>query len=372
MAPPVASVSASPALGSTDLSPSAPITVSVRNGTITTFTLTNPAGKVVAGALSADKTRWTLGEDLGYGKIYTAAGTAVGTDGRTVPISGTFGMLGTGVQANSNISPGDGQTVGVAEPIIIRFPTNPVDRKAVEQALTVTTTPQVQGAWAWIHHDDAWGIDWRPKNYWPAGTKVHVSAKLYGLKLADKMFGAQDLTTDFTIGRSQVVYADATTHQIVVEQGCAGPDAQSSCTSTVATYPASFGGGDTTGGATSDNSETVTRTGVHVVLEKEPNPYVMHGTAPFNYTSTEYWAVRISDNGEFIHQNQNTVAQQGHNNVSHGCINLSAANAQSYYGTALIGDPVEVTNTSVTLGPTDGDLFDWTIPWAEWQSLSAS
>ena len=45
--------------------------------------------------------------------------------------------------------------------------------------------------------------------------------------------------------------------------------------------------------------------------------------------------MRISDNGEFIHQNQNTVADQGVDNVSHGCINLSAQNAQAYYQSAI-------------------------------------
>ena len=53
--------------------------------------------------------------------------------------------------------------------------------------------------------------------------------------------------------------------------------------------------------------------------------------------------MRISDNGEFIHQNQDTVADQGVVNVSHGCINLSAESAQAYFESAIYGDPVEVT-----------------------------
>ena len=61
----------------------------------------------------------------------------------------------------------------------------------------------------------------------------------------------------------------------------------------------------------------------------------------------EKWAVRISDNGEFIHQNQNTVSDQGVVNVSHGCINLSADSAQAYFASAIYGDPVQVTGTSV-------------------------
>jgi len=81
--------------------------------------------------------------------------------------------------------------------------------------------------------------------------------------------------------------------------------------------------------------------------------------------------VRISDNGEFIHENPNTVADQGVDNVSHGCINLSPANAEAYFDSALVGDPVEITGTSVQLSARDGDLFDYTVPWSEWQNLSA-
>jgi hypothetical protein len=81
--------------------------------------------------------------------------------------------------------------------------------------------------------------------------------------------------------------------------------------------------------------------------------------------------VRISNNGEFIHQNQGTVADQGVDNVSHGCINLSAESAQDYYASAMIGDPVIVTGTSVPLSKDDGDIYDWTYSWDQWQALAA-
>ncbi len=55
--------------------------------------------------------------------------------------------------------------------------------------------------------------------------------------------------------------------------------------------------------------------------------------------------------------------------MSHGYINLLAANAPAYEASALIGDPA-VVNTSVLPSPADGDLLDWTIPWPEWPSLS--
>ncbi|WP_231988262.1 L,D-transpeptidase [Nakamurella panacisegetis] len=334
-------------------------------GKITQFVLKNPDGKVVKGSVSKDGASWTLGEVLGYGKTYSASGVATGTDGKAVAIKGSFTTVQPDTRVRVNVSPGDGDVVGVAASVIVRFGVEPTDRALIEKNMTITTTPKVEGSWAWIQHDDGlWALDWRPKTYWPAGTKVHVAANAYGLKFAAGAYGADDVTTDFTIGRNQVVYADAKSYKIVVKQGCAMND-EASCTKTIATYPASFGRGDQV-----NDPNLVTRSGIHVVMEKLP-VHLMIGSPPFNYHSTEYWDVRISDNGEFIHENPNTVGDQGNTNVSHGCINLSPTSAKAYFNSAMIGDPVEVTGTSVQLSASDGDLFDWTYSWAQWQKFSA-
>src|SRR6195952_718159 len=73
---PAADVVASPALGASDLDPAAPISIAVKNGTIKSLQVVNPAGKTVTGKLSADDSSWKLGEDLGYGKTYTVHGSA--------------------------------------------------------------------------------------------------------------------------------------------------------------------------------------------------------------------------------------------------------------------------------------------------------
>jgi len=363
--PPVAKITSSPAFGASDLSPADPVVVRVSKGKITKFSLVNPEGKVVKGTVSPSGTSWSLGEVLGYGKTYTATGTAVGTDGKAVPIKGSFSTVEPDSRVRVNVSPGDGAVVGVAAPVIVRFGVEPENRALIEKHVTITTTPKVQGAWAWIQHDDGlWALDWRPKGYWPANTTVHVSANVYGLKFGDGEYGSDDVTSDFRIGRNQVVYANAKSFKIVVKQNCTIND-QSSCGRTVATYPASFGRGDEV-----NDPNLVTRSGIHVVIEKLP-VHLMIGSPPFNYRSTEYWDVRISDNGEFIHENPDTVDVQGVDNVSHGCINLSPESAKAYFASALIGDPVEVTGTSVKLSANDGDIYDWTIPWSKWVKLSA-
>ena len=355
-AAPLATVTASPALGDTAVSPVQPVSISITRGTITALAMTSPAGAEVKGTTSPDKTSWTLAEPLGYGKTYTVTGTAMGIDGKAVPIAGSYTTVTPTDKLTSQISPGDNAVVGVAAPVIIRFGSKPADKTLVEQHVTITTSPQVDGAWAWIAHDgDTWpSLDWRPKEYWPAGTTVHVSSDLYGLDLGGGQFGGDTVTTDFTIGRNQVVLADANSHKMVVQDNGV----------TVATYDASYGSGDIIG-----DGNRVTRSGIHIVMDKKETTTMSNPA--YGYTDiTEHWAVRISDNGEFIHQNQATVAAQGVDNVSHGCVNLSAADAQAYFQTAIYGDPVVVTGTSVQLSPADGDIYDWAIPWSEWVTLA--
>jgi lipoprotein-anchoring transpeptidase ErfK/SrfK len=349
---PVATVASNPKFGSKGLSPSAPIAITVEQGTIDDLTMTNPSGKAVDGSLSKDKKTWTLGEVLGYGKKYTVTGTATGTDGKQVQIKGSYTTVTPKKTARTTISPGDGKVVGVAAPVIVGFWTEPQDRAAIEKLVSIKTDPEVEGAWAWVQHDEGyWALDFRPKDYWPSGTKVHVEANVYGFEFQPGVYGAEDLTSDFTIGRNQVVYADVNSHEMVVKR-----DGE-----VVATYPASYGR------ATDEN--TTTRSGVHVVNEKFDMKKMSNPR--YGYVDVlERYAVRISNNGEFIHANPGTVGAQGNTNVSHGCVNLSLENAQAYYDSAIYGDPVEVTGTSVQLGPSDGDIFDWAVPWDTWVTLS--
>src|SRR5664279_1748982 len=353
---PVAVVTASPALDDTAVSPVEPVTITVDRGTITSLKVTNPQGVQVKGTTSPNRTSWTLAEPLGYGKRYTVTGAALGTDGRSVPIQGNYTTVTPVDQITTSISPGDGAVVGVAAPVIVHLGYEPSDKALIEKHVRISTTPHVQGAWAWIRHDGEKypSLDWRPKNYWPAGTRVHVESDIYGLPFGGGQFGGDDVTSDFSIGRNQVVIADANAHTIVVQRDG----------TTVATYDASYGSGDIIG-----DPNRVTRSGIHVVTDKQETTTMSNPA--YGYTNvTEHWAVRISDNGEFIHQNQGTVAEQGVENVSHGCINLSAENAQAYFQSAIYGDPVEVTGTSVRLSASDGDIYDWAIPWAQWSTGS--
>jgi lipoprotein-anchoring transpeptidase ErfK/SrfK len=350
-APPVAEVAQTPAAGAVDVSPVAPISVTVTDGTLAEVALTNPDGKVVQGVLAPDKASYTITEPLGYGSTYTWAGNAVGTDGKTVAIDGSFTTVTPASRTSVSTNIGDGQEVGIAAPIILQFDSAIENKAAVEQALTVTTNPPTPGAWAWFPDDNGSRVHWRPTNYWTPGTTVSVKANLYGVDYGEGNYGADDVTLDFTIGRSQIVVADATSHRMQVVRGG----------ETIMDIPVSYGEGN--------EDRNVTRSGIHVVTEKHED--FLMSNPPFYENVRERWAVRISNNGEFIHANPLTTGVQGASNVTNGCINLSDADAQEYFGTAMYGDPVEVTGTRIDLSAADGDLYDWAIDWATWESMSA-
>jgi lipoprotein-anchoring transpeptidase ErfK/SrfK len=350
-ASPVAVVTQNPAAGAVDVSPVAPISVTVTDGTLREIALTNPDGKLVQGELAPEQASYTITEPLGYGSTYTWTGTAVGTDGKTVPVDGSFTTVTPESRSSVSTNIGDGQEVGIAAPIILKFDSAIEDKAAVEQALTVTTNPPTPGAWAWLPDDGGSRVHWRPTNYWAPGTTVSVVAKLYGVDYGGGVYGAEDVTLDFSIGRSQVVIADATSHRMLVVR-----DGQ-----TILDIPVSYGEGN--------EDRNVTRSGIHVVTEKHED--FLMSNPPYYENVRERWAVRISNNGEFIHANPLTTGVQGASNVTNGCINLSDADAQEYFQTALYGDPVEVSGTRIDLSAADGDLYDWAIDWPTWESMSA-
>jgi hypothetical protein len=79
--------------------------------------------------------------------------------------------------------------------------------------------------------------------------------------------------------------------------------------------------------------------------------------------------VRISDSGEFVHGAPWSVAQQGRENVSHGCINLSTEDARWFYEFSRPGDVVEIRGSGA--GTLTSAIADWTIPWEAWRAGSA-
>jgi lipoprotein-anchoring transpeptidase ErfK/SrfK len=351
--PPEPSLTFHPVDTAKNVVPNAPVTVDVSDGWFQRVALTSSSGKVLAGALNQDRTLYTITEPLRYDATYTWSGSVVGHDGKAVPVAGRFTTLTPKKVIDGGFQLGDGETVGIAAPIIIQFDSPISDKAAVQRALKVTTDPQVEGSWAWLPDErEGSRVHWRTRQYYPPGTKVNVEAKLYGLAFGDGAYGKQDMSLNFQIGRRQVVKAEVSSHriQVVRDEGV------------IMDFPCSYG--------EADKARNVTRNGIHVVSEKYSDFYMSNPAG--GYTNAhERWAVRISNNGEFIHANPMSAGAQGYSNVTNGCINLSTSNAEEYYASAIYGDPVEVTGSSIELSYADGDIWDWAVDWDTWVGMSA-
>lgn len=70
-----------------------------------------------------------------------------------------------------------------------------------------------------------------------------------------------------------------------------------------------------------------------------------------------------------VHALASSMWAQGNTNVSHGCLNLSPADASWYFDRAVAGDVVEIRGTG---GP-DLQVWqngDWSVPWDAWHTGS--
>jgi len=338
-----------PRAGAASVAPSGRIAASVTGGAIETIELVDGENARVPGRPSADRTSWRADAPLAYGGTYTWSGSAAGADGQRVPIAGSFATVEPKRLAKARLNVADGETYGVAMPVAVTFNDPVSDRAAVERALSVRTSTPVEGGWAWMSDTS---VHWRPRAYYPAHTLVSVSANLFGLHLGNGTYGASDLHTTFSIGRSYVLRGDTGEHRLrAFADGVQVGD-----------YAASYG--------LDSDPRRVTRSGVHVAMTRHSS-YLMNSET-FGYTDFPVkWAVRISNNGEFTHAAPWSRGAQGRRNVSHGCINLSVTDARAVFDTIRAGDPVEITGSSRQLGARDGDYHDWAIPWDEWRTRSA-
>jgi lipoprotein-anchoring transpeptidase ErfK/SrfK len=362
---PEAKVAFSPKNGSKGASVTKPVTITAAGGTLTEVSVRNVDGKTVKGSLNADKTTWTSAEPLGYEKTYSAKATAENSDGKPTKATSTFETVEPRTFTLPYVFPGGSgpKTVGIGQPVQVRFDEPISDKAAAEKALTVTTTPHVDGAWHWFSDSL---VHWRPKTYWKPGTKVTVKAAVYGVHVGDNIYGQQDVTSSFTIGPSRVFTINDDTHTGVIRIN--GKVVKSS-------VPVSMG----RGGKTTVNGRSIfftTQSGPHIVAEKyavkqmKSESYGLPEDSPLGYDEKIPLAVRISPDGEFVHAASWSVGDQGRRNVSHGCVNISPSNARWFYDTFSYGDVVDIKNTGVAL-PFAAGYNEWNVPWSTWLAGSA-
>jgi lipoprotein-anchoring transpeptidase ErfK/SrfK len=260
---------------------------------------------------------------------------------------------GSGTPVHVRLFENDGRTYGVGMPVIAYFSQRITDPSVFDKVVTVTVNGQpADGAWYWEPSsvpDEALEAHYRLKDYWPAHSAIRVSMPLKGLWAGPGLVFDNDVTLDMNIGAAHLASVD----------GTPGVDTMTITSDgrPVKTLKVSLG-----------KATTPTYLGTALVMAKS-NPEEMKsdpGETPA-YDIEVPWSVRVTYSGEFIHDAY-WNGQLGTTNTSHGCTNLSPADAKWYYSFAQIGDPVTWTHTGTTktVPVTDG-WGDWNLDWDSWR-----
>ncbi|OAN42467.1 L,D-transpeptidase [Mycolicibacterium iranicum] len=231
----------------------------------------------------------------------------------------------------SSLLPAEGTVVGVAHPLVITFDSPVVNRRAAEQALRVRSEPPMAGTFDWVEANVA---HWVPETFWPAHSTVKLTVG--------------DLPTrSFDIGPAVIGVANLSDHTFTVTIDGKPPS------ELPAPHHRPFWGQNGVFPASMGRPEYPTPVGVYSVLAKERDVTMDSSSvgipvdAPDGYLLDVEYAVRFTQRGLFVHSAPWAVNQMGNENGSHGCIGLSTEDAEWYFNTVNVGDPIIVRENGV-------------------------
>ncbi|GAA2513174.1 L,D-transpeptidase [Streptomyces longisporus] len=348
-------VTIAPKDGAKSVETSGVLKVSASKGKLTEVEVKDAKGSEISGKITADGSGWTPSTHLAASTKYTVHAVAKDSEGREAAEDSSFTTLTPQNTFVGTFTPEDGSTVGVGMPFSVRFTRGITHPEDVEKAITIKTEPAVDVEGHWFGNDR---LDFRPEHYWKSGTKVTVSLNLDGVEGRPGVYGKQDKTVKFTIGRNQVSIVDAKTHQMKVTQ-----DGK-----VIKTIPVTTGkpGYDTWNGqmviseklrVTRMNSETV-NLGKEYDIKDVPD------------------AMRLTDSGTFLHGNYWSGDAFGNYNASHGCIGLRDVRggydrglpAGWMFDHSILGDVVIVKHAHDDTVSPDNGLNGWNMSWEQWKS----
>ncbi|MFI1032239.1 Ig-like domain-containing protein [Streptomyces sp. NPDC020951] len=335
--------------------------VKVSDGRLTEVKMTVAgSGQAVEGSLSADGSTWKPKEQLERGTKYQISATAKDSSGKTAAANSIFTTVTSANSFIGTYTPDNGTTVGVGMPVSFTFDKAIGDKKTVQSHITVTSSSGQQVVGHWFGEQR---LDFRPEEYWKAGSKVTMKIDLDGVEGANGVFGVQKKTVSFTIGRSQVSTVDVNTQTMtVVRDG-----------RTLKTEPISSG-----------SAEHTTYNGQMVISEKftqtRMNSRTVNLGGEYDIPDVPH-AMRLTTSGTFIHGNywyNKGNPPFGREGTSHGCVGLADVQgaqgdtpAKWFYDNSLIGDVVIVKNSPDKTVAPDNGLNGWNMDWAEWTAGSA-
>ncbi|MGH9208569.1 MAG: Ig-like domain-containing protein, partial [Acidimicrobiales bacterium] len=335
-----------PLNGAANVGLDTPISLVSANGQISSVTVSG--GGPMQGHSDASGRGWAASvTTLVPNTAYVITASTIGPAGTRSQFHSSFTTVNPRTTLKATITP-NAVTVGVGEPIVVKFNVPVSDKASVQSHLSVTMSAPVAGAWHWMSPTE---VHYRPQGYWPAGEKVSVDANLAGADAGNGAWGTTDYSASFTIGDSHVSTVDVGAHTMTVTDNGA----------VVRTVPVSTG-----------RDKYPTMNGVHVVLGKQQDVLMDSATvgiprsSPDGYYEHVFWDVAISTGGEYVHSAPWSVGDQGNTNVSHGCVNVAPDQATWFFGFSQTGDVVAIVNSPRPPDPSDRSTADWNMSWSDW------
>ncbi|MDQ1036827.1 hypothetical protein QFZ75_003243 [Streptomyces sp. V3I8] len=335
--------------------------VKVSHGRLTGVKMAEAAtGAAVAGKIAGDGKSWKPEKRLERGAEYRISATAKGENGKTAKAGSTFTTVSTDNSFVGTYTPDGGTKVGVGMPVSFTFDKAVSKKKDVQSHIEVTSSSGQKVVGHWF---GAQRLDFRPEEYWKAGSEVTVDIGLDGVEGADGVYGVQDKTVTFTVGRSQVSTVDVATQTMkVVRDG-----------RTVRTIPISSG-----------SPENSTYNGQMVISEKFRQTRMNGATVGHGgeYDISDVPdAMRLTTSGTFIHGNywyNKGNPPFGSEGTSHGCVGLADVRGAGggtdgawFFDNSLVGDVVTVRNSPDKTVTPDNGLNGWNMAWSAWTAGSA-
>lgn len=318
-------------------------------------------GQAVPGAITANGGSWKPKEQLERGTKYEISAKAKDADGKTTAAESSFTTVTPEKSFIGTYTPDNGTTVGVGMPVSFTFDKAISDKKAVQSGITVTSSSGQEVVGHWFGGQR---LDFRPEEYWKAGSKVTMKIDLDGVEGANGVYGVQKKTVTFTIGRSQVSTVDVDTQTMTVTR-----DGK-----TLKSVPISAG-----------SAEFPTYNGQMVISEKlvqtRMNSRTVNLADAYDIPDVPH-AMRLTTSGTFLHGNywyNKGNPPFGRQGTSHGCVGLQDVRgaqgdttAKWFYDNSLIGDVVIVKNSPDKSVTPDNGLNGWNMPWSEWTAGSGA
>ncbi|MGW6021664.1 Ig-like domain-containing protein [Streptomyces sp. NPDC055099] len=315
--------------------------------------------QTVPGRIDEDGMTWKPLDDSGLALAakYSVDAVALDGHGRRSARHTTFTTAVPDERFIAYVSPEDRSTVGTGMIVSLEFNQEIENLEAVQRAISVTAKPAVDVRPHWFGKTR---VDFRPEKYWKPGTKVTVGLRLRDVEAAPGVYGLQDKSFSFTVGRSQTSLVDAAEHTMEVRR-----DGE-----LLSTVPITAGA-----------PKTTTYNGKMVVTEMlevtRMNSRTVGFGGEYNIPDVPH-AVRLTTSGTFLHGNYWAPDAPGNTNVSHGCIGLrdvkggsSQTPAGWFFDRTLIGDVVEVVNSDDKKVAPDNGLGGWNMEWKDWTARPA-